>query len=175
MPNRSIQNDAKQAPSLTGANGTQSEAVSALTKTAFAVRRTRKVTKSVGRPPLRTQRAAVSTTAVPTKPVDQEAVARTVPVPTPESVQAVEFVVFDPTAREVAVCGSFNGWSTTATPMARGAHGDWRASMVLAPGRYEYKFYVDGQWMPDLHASENTMNEFGTLNSIVQVPTARVV
>jgi hypothetical protein len=81
----------------------------------------------------------------------------------------VSFVHFEPTARSVTLCGSFNDWSTEATPMTRGHDNHWQATVALLPGRYEYKFYVDGQWVPDLHAQENVTNEFGTLNSVIAV------
>jgi hypothetical protein len=81
----------------------------------------------------------------------------------------VSFALFEPTARRVVLAGTFNDWSTEMTPMTAGSDGSWRATLALAPGRYEYKFLVDGQWLPDTHAQENLMNEFGTLNSIVEV------
>ncbi len=81
----------------------------------------------------------------------------------------VRFTLFEPSAREVALCGSFNGWSTATGSMHRTEDGHWETTLALAPGRYEYKFVVDGQWLPDPHASENVMNEYGTLNSVLEV------
>lgn len=67
------------------------------------------------------------------------------------------------------MCGGFNGWSPEATPMNRQAGGLWETSLALPPGRYEYKFVVDGAWLPDPNAREQVYNEFGTLNSVVEV------
>jgi hypothetical protein len=39
----------------------------------------------------------------------------------------------------------------------------------LPPGRHEYKFVVDGQWLPDPNAQANAFNAYGTLNSVVEV------
>ena len=47
--------------------------------------------------------------------------------------------------------------------------GLWEKRLVLPPGRHEYKFVVDGQWQHDRDARENVLNEFGTLNSVVEV------
>ena len=47
--------------------------------------------------------------------------------------------------------------------------GHWETTIALAPGRYEYKFVVDGQWLPDPLAHENVWNQHGTLNSVVEV------
>ena len=44
--------------------------------------------------------------------------------------------------------------------------GGWEMRLQLEPGRYEYKFIVDGQWMEDPTAAENVTNWYGTLNSV---------
>jgi len=81
----------------------------------------------------------------------------------------VAFVLPEPEARHVALAGEFNSWSPDATPMKRQADGIWETIIALAPGRYEYKFVVDGQWIPDPLARENVGNQQGTLNSVVEV------
>jgi len=53
--------------------------------------------------------------------------------------------------------------------MNRQNGGLWETSLALPPGRYEYKFVVDGQWLPDPNAHENVFNAHGTLNSVVEV------
>lgn len=85
--------------------------------------------------------------------------------PAPGPVQTV-FELHDPQARLVSLCGEFNHWTPGANPMARQADGVWRTSLPLAPGRYQYKFVVDGNWFPDIKAIENVLNEHGTLNSV---------
>lgn len=72
-------------------------------------------------------------------------------------------------AKHVSLSGDFNGWSPDATPMMRYDDGHWETTIELAPGRYEYKFVRDGEWMPDLLARENVWNQHGTLNSVVEV------
>jgi hypothetical protein len=71
--------------------------------------------------------------------------------------------------RCVSLSGDFNGWSPNATPMKRCDDGHWETTLELAPGRYEYKFVRDGDWMPDLLARENVLNGYGTLNSVIEV------
>jgi 1,4-alpha-glucan branching enzyme len=53
--------------------------------------------------------------------------------------------------------------------MKRQADGHWEASLALPPGRYQYKFVVDGQWLPDPNAHELIPNDFGSLNSVMEV------
>jgi 1,4-alpha-glucan branching enzyme len=53
--------------------------------------------------------------------------------------------------------------------MKRHTDGHWETTAALAPGRYQYKFLIDGQWIPDPLARENVRNYHGTLNSVVEV------
>ena len=72
----------------------------------------------------------------------------------------------DPTAKEVSVAGTFNGW----TPMPLKKTADrFQASIELPTGEHEYKFIVDGAWQHDPAASESKMNAFGSMNSVVSV------
>ena len=86
----------------------------------------------------------------------------------PQSVK-VTFVLLDLGAKQVSLCGDFNGWSRNATPMRRDSSGHWETTVDLVPGRYEYKFMVNGEWIPDPLAHENVWNQHGTLNSVVEV------
>ena len=47
--------------------------------------------------------------------------------------------------------------------------GVYTASVKLAPGRYEYKFVIDGTWCADPENLDFVRNEHGTLNSVVVV------
>lgn len=71
--------------------------------------------------------------------------------------------------KRVSLSGDFNGWSPDTTPMKQCEDGHWETTLELAPGRYEYKFVRDGEWMPDLLARENVLNPHGTLNSVIVV------
>ena len=88
--------------------------------------------------------------------------------PVPPQVK-VTFVLPEPNAKRVSLSGEFNGWSPEATPMKRHEDGHWETTVSLAPGRYQYKFIMDGQWIPDPLAHENVWNQHGTLNSVVEV------
>ncbi|MES2850321.1 MAG: hypothetical protein V4685_14780 [Bacteroidota bacterium] len=48
-------------------------------------------------------------------------------------------------AKQVMLAGSFNDWSTTALKMTA-TEGGWLADVKLAPGKYWYKFIIDGNW-----------------------------
>ena len=73
-----------------------------------------------------------------------------------------------PEAREVYVVGDFNDWDPRADRMVK-RQGAFRKSLRLKPGEYQYKFVVDGEWHSDPSAAVQVHNEFGTLNSVIQV------
>lgn len=81
----------------------------------------------------------------------------------------VPFVLLEPEATRVTLSGEFNGWSPEATPMKKDEQGRWTTTIALPAGRYEYKFVVDGQWIPDPNAPEQALNPYGTINSVVEV------
>lgn len=74
-----------------------------------------------------------------------------------------------PGAKSVCVAGSFNGWKPEATPLTARADGRWVGDLAVKPGRHEYLFVVDGQWLPDPNAKETVQNPFGGHNSVLIV------
>jgi 1,4-alpha-glucan branching enzyme len=89
--------------------------------------------------------------------------------PTASKTIRVSFALHKPHAKQVALCGEFNGWSPNAAPLKRHNDGHWQTTVALAPGRYQYKFLVDGEWLLDPAARKNVPNEYGSLNSVVEV------
>jgi 1,4-alpha-glucan branching enzyme len=82
----------------------------------------------------------------------------------------VMFTLDRPGAKIVYLCGDFNDWSPRSLRMfRRGGKGLWERSVSLEPGRYEYKFIVDGEWIHDPAALENRANHCGSFNSIIHV------
>ncbi len=87
-----------------------------------------------------------------------------------QKVHDVGFVFESNSAEQVYLCGDFNDWQPTCLRMIGNPDaGLWEQRVTLPPGRYEYKFHVDGRWVHDPGASQNTPNIFGTLNSVVEV------
>jgi hypothetical protein len=59
--------------------------------------------------------------------------------------------------RDVFIAGSFNDWDVSRTRMTDlNGDGLYEATLLLVPGRYEYKFFVDGKWATDMSAEELT-------------------
>jgi 1,4-alpha-glucan branching enzyme len=67
------------------------------------------------------------------------------------------------------VAGDFNNWLPDATPMQRTTSGVWTAQLKLTPGRHQYRFVVDSQWLPDPKATMSAPNPHGGTNSVVIV------
>ena len=89
---------------------------------------------------------------------------------------ATPFSCHAPEARAVFVAGTFNDWDPVATPMTRGAVGNWTASLQLDPGHHEFKFVVDGEWCCEpgcetayLGCPKCVPNSCGTMNRVVEV------
>lgn len=81
-----------------------------------------------------------------------------------------------PQAKDVFLAGTFNNWNTRSMPMTRTTTGEWVRTLDLAPGRYEYKFMIDGLWCcePGCDKTYNgcpgcVANSFGTMNRLLLV------
>jgi glycosidase len=69
---------------------------------------------------------------------------------------------------EVYLAGTFNGWSTDATPM-RQVDRRFEVMLLLPEGEYEYKFVADGNWITDERAKRFKPDGYGGRNSVVVV------
>jgi len=98
------------------------------------------------------------------------------PKPSPQNLQtdpsqaAVTFRLKNhPRAKSVALAGTFNNWNAQSTPLARkGA--DWSVSTKLPPGKYLYKFVIDGErWTVDPENSQTEGDSQGNVNSVLSI------
>jgi len=109
-----------------------------------------------------------------TKKVKMSAVKAKAPTPAPVRVaprnaNSVKLELVQPQAKAVYVAGSFNEWTPEKTPLAQTGNGRWVGALEVTPGRHEYLFVVDGQWLPDPNARESVQNPFGGTNSVLIV------
>ena len=72
-------------------------------------------------------------------------------------------------ARKVFLVGDFNDWNEVKHPLKKNANGVWEKIAMLFPGRYEYKFLIDGQWKRDPENPRACPNCFGSRNSVINV------
>ena len=90
--------------------------------------------------------------------------------------QSRTFVRRAPEAKTVRLSGTFNGWDPEATPLRKQRNGMWTVTIELEPGRYEYKYVVDGRWLREEACEENDRgcphcvpNAFGSKNCVLSV------
>jgi 1,4-alpha-glucan branching enzyme len=76
------------------------------------------------------------------------------------------FELSAPEAKVVSLVGNFNQWNTQANPMKKDKKGMWKAILSLETGRYEYRFFADGNWENDPSCSCCVGNEFGGENCV---------
>lgn len=69
-------------------------------------------------------------------------------------------------AQEVYLAGDFNDWDSSANAMKKDKKGLWKTTLSLKPGRYEYRFLVDGNWENDPSCAGCVPNEFGSQNCV---------
>ena len=72
-------------------------------------------------------------------------------------------------AREVVLTGDFTGWARDRFRLSKGPGDEWTGRIELAPGTYQYRLLVDGEWSDDPAAGERVPNDFGTENCILRV------
>jgi 1,4-alpha-glucan branching enzyme len=78
----------------------------------------------------------------------------------------IQFVFPAPDAHKVSLVGCFNNWDTHENPMKKHKHGIWKVTVKLKPGRYEYRFFVDGKWENDPSCDGCVPNDFGSINCV---------
>ncbi len=79
------------------------------------------------------------------------------------------FVVRVEGARSVVVTGGFTNWSKEGIPLREIRMGEWATNLDLAPGDYEYRLLVDGEWRDNVEADRRTPNPFGTENCLLTI------
>jgi 1,4-alpha-glucan branching enzyme len=73
----------------------------------------------------------------------------------------IKFEYSAPEAKEVSLVGNFNQWNSQANPMKKDKKGIWKVTLSLEPGRYEYRFIVDGNWVNNPSCSSCVAYDFG--------------
>ena len=71
-------------------------------------------------------------------------------------------------ANRVILSGSFNQWNEHELRMVKQGE-DWKLTLQMPPGIYEYKFIVDGDWITDPANPFSVQNQHYTYNSILVV------
>jgi len=63
--------------------------------------------------------------------------------------QKVTFTYAAPEAESVLLAGDFTGWQQAPLSLKKDKTGTWKKTVSLAPGSYQYRLLVDGEWQDD--------------------------
>jgi serine protease AprX len=85
--------------------------------------------------------------------------------------QEITFYYYDPSAREVALIGSFNDWQSHDGEMVQIRPGLWEGALdVPARGTHRYKFLIDrSRWIDDPENPLRIEDGFGGFNSLITI------
>ena len=83
--------------------------------------------------------------------------------------KTVDFKFYAPQAKTVELGGDFNNWKSNKNPLKKDASGNWKTSLKLKAGRYQYRYLVDGVWQNAQEPVECVPNAFGSWNCVVEV------
>jgi len=73
--------------------------------------------------------------------------------------------------KKVFLFGSFNNWNRSEFQMKdKSDPSIYTATITLEPGRYEYKFFADGEELVDSANKETVPNGLGGINSVITIP-----
>ena len=96
------------------------------------------------------------------------------PLAEPETVTAGEkgvvFTYRNAAANAVQLAGDFNNWVPDKNVETRRApNGTWEKVVRLGPGVYQYRYFVDGQWVPDPSNPRRVEGPAGGVNSVLVI------
>ncbi|MFH1288490.1 MAG: helix-turn-helix domain-containing protein [bacterium] len=83
--------------------------------------------------------------------------------------KSIVFELNAPSVNEVLLIGDFNSWNTSGIQLKKDKTGLWKLELELKPGKYEYKFIVDGKWQNDPVNTNTVLNSYGTTNSVKEI------
>jgi serine protease AprX len=83
----------------------------------------------------------------------------------------IAFVLRDPSARSVAILGSWDGWRTPGVTACETEQGVWNASLPRLPnGSYTYKYLLNNEtWMLDPANPLRRVDDDGHVNSVLEL------
>jgi chromosome partitioning protein len=80
----------------------------------------------------------------------------------------VLFTLEAPGASRVQLAGDFNSWTPDGNEM-QFSNGVWQKMLELTPGRYRYRYVVDGHWQADPMNACTEASPFGDHDSVIDL------
>ncbi|MBW2107151.1 MAG: AAA family ATPase [Deltaproteobacteria bacterium] len=84
--------------------------------------------------------------------------------------KAVVFTIQAPADAKVQIAGDFNGWRPERLLYTQDdGRPAWQKLIALKPGRYQYKYLIDGRWTIDPENDKTIDDTHGGVNSVLTV------
>ena len=83
--------------------------------------------------------------------------------------KAITLQLKDQGYKDVRIKGEFNGWNVNAGILTKKENDQWKITFMLAPGKYQYLFELDGKEALDPANLVKADNNIGGFNSMLQV------
>lgn len=72
-------------------------------------------------------------------------------------------------AQSAHLVGDFKGWIPNSATMKNGRDGLWSLVVPLKPGRYQYRFVIDGEWVTDPSNPAVEIDPLGRPTSVIEI------
>lgn len=89
--------------------------------------------------------------------------------PVKKDVRKIPFLVKGVEAAKVVLTGDFCNWAEAGISLTQSRAGEWRTTLELEPGEYQYRLLVDGEWRNHEGPEKRVPNPFGSDNCILLV------
>jgi chromosome partitioning protein len=100
----------------------------------------------------------------PSAPIE-ETIFASAPIETPNGVR---FTIEAPDAVTVQLAGDFNDWTPEGSEMELAGQ-VWTKTLSLPPGRYRYRYVIDGRWQTDPLNTAVEPSPFGGYDSLIEL------
>jgi chromosome partitioning protein len=92
----------------------------------------------------------------------------TAPAASPATLEPIlfTFTLEAPDAVRVQLAGEFNGWTPEGSEMESVGQ-VWKKTLKLAPGRYRYRYVIDGEWQKDPQNAVVEQSPYGGQDSVL--------
>lgn len=81
----------------------------------------------------------------------------------------IKFIWPDRNPDMVYLVGDFNKWDEHSLPMQKRQNQGFELVLEIPPGKYTFKYLIDGVWWNDPDADDYTNNFWGSEDSVIMV------
>jgi chromosome partitioning protein len=104
---------------------------------------------------------------------DQERAAATAPAGAAPDTEEISLVFKGVAGADLQIAGDFNGWEPDRGVTTQRHDDLLTKTLRVRPGRYQYRLIVDGEWRADPTNPHHVTNEYGEINSVLEVEATR--